>query len=196
MKGLIEENKQYAFNLRKYDYQDTGTLSPAQFEEAMLAIFPPGNVALRQTRYGVSQNYFEAEQVPIDRLATIACYVVLFATMENGWVPKQIVKGLAGMVIEEDGWIKTRPDRRFNDLMEMGETALNDHVGDATIEVHPDHEDEQDRYGSFTAGTSRATQHATSSAAALNAHGSHLDTNVMEEIMEELPSVTIVPMLR
>lgn len=99
----------------------------AQFEEALDTVYPPITAEARRTRYAVTQQYFPKNAVPLDRLASIVCYLALLTTHNNHWVPVQLVKGfLTTVEIEENGWVKTRPDRRFGSMQNLQQAAEGD----------------------------------------------------------------------
>lgn len=99
-------------------------MSLAQFEEALDTIYPPIDVELRKTRYYITQSYFPRNAVPLERLSSIGAYLALVGTQKNKWVPLPLVKGFVITVeVEENGWIKTRPDRRFGSIQNLASAA-------------------------------------------------------------------------
>jgi hypothetical protein len=160
--------------LAKYDYSESGCLSLAQFEEALDTIYPPIDVEMPKTRYYVTQSYFPRNAVPLERLASIGAYLALAGTMKNKWVPLPLVKGFIITVeVEENGWIKTRPDRRFGSMQNLANAADDD----------PDNFNNNDDSSDALLGMDGD-----------DGEGSLVRELGMEKMYETLPKVKLVPL--
>ncbi|KAJ3328261.1 hypothetical protein HDU76_010288 [Blyttiomyces sp. JEL0837] len=89
---MIEPNQKFFMaNLKRFDYQETGSLTYEDFDEAVGQLLPVASAKLKRSRYRLSELDFKRDQVPIQRLAQVASYISLYSCYKNSWVPQALI---------------------------------------------------------------------------------------------------------
>ncbi|KAI8811689.1 hypothetical protein BJ742DRAFT_867047, partial [Cladochytrium replicatum] len=90
--NLIEPNFRFFYrSLRRFDYQEQGSLTYDEFDEALGQILPVAPNKLKRVRFRLAQMDVKENEVPLERLAMIASYIQLRCCYANSWVPQALI---------------------------------------------------------------------------------------------------------
>jgi hypothetical protein len=88
----IEPNYRFFLkSLRKYDYQNIGTLKFEDFDEALSQILPCISKGDKRYHYTQSEQFCRKEKVSLERLSQISAYLLFYTTFKNNWVSNNLI---------------------------------------------------------------------------------------------------------
>ncbi|KAI8927690.1 hypothetical protein BC831DRAFT_451272 [Entophlyctis helioformis] len=88
----IEPNFKFFLNcLLKFDYQKKGYLSYEDFDEGLSQILPSASTRERRIRYKLAELDCKKDCVPIQRLAHIASYIVMYSCYRSKWAMQSLI---------------------------------------------------------------------------------------------------------
>ncbi|KAJ3254640.1 hypothetical protein HK103_007050 [Boothiomyces macroporosus] len=85
---IIYPDRRFSKALDKFDTQLTGTLSAKDFTVAMTKILPPASTKEIIIRYALAAKEFGEDNVTVDRLTSIASYMVAATAYKSNWEVK------------------------------------------------------------------------------------------------------------
>jgi hypothetical protein len=89
-----ENEPNYRFflkSLRKFDYQNLGTLKLEDYDEAISQIMPSISRLDKRLRYKQSEALTKPDAVPLERLAQISSYLLLYTSYSNRWISNNLL---------------------------------------------------------------------------------------------------------
>jgi hypothetical protein len=88
----IEPNYRFFLkSLRKFDYQNIGSLKFEDFDEAISQILPSIPREDKRHHYLLSENFCQKDKVTLERLSQISAYLLFYTAFKNNWVSKNLV---------------------------------------------------------------------------------------------------------
>lgn len=89
--GIEPSYRFFLKSLRKFDYQNIGSLKFEDFDEALSQILPSIPREDKRYHYLVSEKFCHKDKVTLERLSQISAYLLLYTAFKNNWVSNNLV---------------------------------------------------------------------------------------------------------